>query len=186
MKLKRFDVPYKYYRCTLVGSWAFAVLCIIGVWIAFQIGDKASITFNTIVSVYLTLTLGTLTTLLFLSDRPDFRKKGWLALLVTLVHTAFWIILIILYKNGQIDSDETQPSIYVLPAVFTAVMVGVVVVGIYFYSRGKYVFKRMRKDAAKAFGGKVEDVPADDSAIPLSDVAPTKPARDEKTGIVSL
>ncbi len=94
--------------------------------------------------------------------------------------------MLVLYKNGQIDSDETQPAIYVIPAVFTAVMIGVIIVGIYFYSRGKYVFKKMRKDAAKAFGGKVADMPADDSAIPLSDMAPTKPARDEKTGIVSL
>ncbi|MCQ3907375.1 MAG: hypothetical protein MJ219_01075 [Mycoplasmoidaceae bacterium] len=67
----------------------------------------------------------------------------------------------------------------------TAILLAITALGIYYYSRGKFVFKNLaREDAAKAFGGKIEADPTTPS-----DTAPTepqKPARDEKTGIVSL
>lgn len=179
--MKKIDVPYKYYRCTLVGSWAFAALCVIGTWLAFQIGNPASITFSLIVDIFLTLSLGLLTGLLFVSERPDFRKKAWGVLAADIVHLVFFILIAIV----GMKEEMTDQALYALPAVHTLILIAIVALGIYYYSRGKFVFKNMaREDAAKAFGGTVEA----DQTTP-SDNAPSepqKPARDEKTGIVSL
>ena len=124
--------------------------------------------------------------MLFLSDRSNFRKKGIAALFATIGHLAFYIVISILYFQGKIEGDETKPIIYLLPSFHTLILVAIVVLGIYFYSRGKYVFKNaMRKDAAAAFGGEVADETNSTVTLPTSD-EPKKPARDEKTGIVSL
>lgn len=177
----RKEIPTTYYRCALVGTWIFAVICIVGAWIFFMIGGNPSFSFILMSDIFLSLTMLWLTVMLFMSPRPDFKKKGIVALILSLVHIFFFVSLVI-YKFVVKDANRNEGLWYLGPGIHTLILLIIIGVGIYLTTRDKYVFKQKRADAAAAFGGEVED----DTKSVVAPTDPQKPARDEKTGIVSL
>lgn len=172
------NIPYKYYKSTLLGVWLLAVLCIIATWICFTIPNAAALTFGLIVDIFLTLALIGLVVLLFINGRDDYKKRGWVFGALTLVHFIFFIVVASV-RNGLLDGKS---GLFALPAIHTVILVAISAVGIYFWIRNKFTFKSFaQQDAAAAFGGDIEE----NKEKPLQP-EDTKPARDEKTGIVSL
>lgn len=177
----RKEIPTTYYRCALVGTWIFAVTCIVGAWIFFMIGGNPAFSFIIMADSFLAVTMLLLTIMLFLSPRPDFKKKGIVALVLSLAHIFFFVSLLI-YKLAVPEADRNVGLWYLGPGIQTLILLIIIGVGIYLTTRDKYAFKQKRSDAAKAFGGKVEE----ETKSIVAPTDPQKPARDEKTGIVSL
>lgn len=178
------NIPYIYYRCALVATWIMAFLTIIGTWLTFLIGGNPSATFGITTDAFLLLAMVLLSTLLFISDRPNYHWKGLIVAILAAAHVVFCTaVLIVEFKSYDIDRNPLMW--YLCPSIHTAILLCVGGFGVYFTLRDRFVFKHpSRADAAAAFGGKVSDDPIPPSTTAPRD--PNKPARDEKTGIVSL
>lgn len=175
------DIPYKYYKTVLIWVWALALLCIIGTWVAFPLGNAASIVFAAIVNSFLTLAIALLAVMLIISGRPDYKTKGIIVAVLAGIHFIFFVTVLAVQKHIY-----TSAEIYTLPAIHTVILLGIVGFGVYFSARNRFVFKNPAKeDAIAAFGGPVDGAQPEQPQQPKTDEAP-KPARDEKTGIVSL
>lgn len=173
-------VPYKYYKFVMLGVWALAVLCIAATWVGFTVQNNAALAFGAIVDTFLSLFLIALVVLLALNVRQDYKKRAWLFGALTAAHIIFFIL--VLGLKEQIAKGNS--GVFALPAIHTIILVGISVVGIYFWIRNKFTFKSFaQQDAVAAFGGAIEEPKA-----PETPVQPEEPkkARDEKTGIVSL
>lgn len=174
-------VSYKYYKATMLGVWALAILCIVATWVGFAVATKGALAFGAIVDTFLSIALIALVVLLALNEREDYKKRAWLFGALTAIHIIFFVL--VLGLKDEIAKGNN--GVYALPAIHTIILIAISVVGIYFWIRNKFTFKSFaQQDAVAAFGGPIEDntPKANDSLEP----AEPKKARDEKTGIVSL
>lgn len=174
------NIPYKWYKFTLLAVWTLAILCIVATWVGFCVGGAGALAFGAIVDSFLTLALVLLIVLLFINGREDYKKRSYIFGALTIVHILFFILVLAFSKNIQ---DNFKSGYFVLPAIHTLLLIAISVVGIYFWIRNKFTFKSLvKEDAQAAFGGSIDEKPAEKPVQPEE----ATPARDEKTGIVSL
>lgn len=172
------NIPYKYFKSSLVGVWGLALLCIIATWVGFCVANTAAVVFGAIVDSLLAAMLILLIVLLLLNGRKDYQKRAIIFGALTLAHILFFILVLAL-RNRMHEGDN---GLFALPAIHTILLLGICAVGVYFWIRNKFTFKtEQREDASVAFGGAV-DQPENKPVQPEE----PKKARDEKTGIVSL
>lgn len=176
------NIPYKWYKFTLLVVWALAILCIAATWVGFCVGGAGALAFGAIVDSFLTLALVLLIVLLFMNGREDYKKRAYIFGGFAIAHLVFFILVLAFSKQMQ---ENFTSGYYALPVIHMLLLIGISVVGIYFWIRNKFTFKSAeQEDAHAAFGGPVEQekkIPEE----PVQKEEPT-PARDEKTGIVSL
>lgn len=178
-------VSYAFYKGVMLAVWALAILCVIATWVVFSIPNMGANIFGIVVDALLTLVLISLIVLLALNERQDYKKRAWLFAVFTALHLAFFI-LVIIFRN---QIAEGNAIVYVYPAIHTAILIVISIVGIYFWIRNKFKFKSFaQQDAIEAFGGPIEEPKAPEQPQPVASLEPEEPkkARDEKTGIVSL
>lgn len=174
------NIPYKWYKYTLLGVWSLAILCIVATWVGFAAGGTGAIVFGAIVDSFLTLGLVLLIVLLYINGRDDYKKRAYIFGGLCLAHLIFFILVLVFSTKM---AENFSAAYFVLPALHTILLIGIAVVGIYFWIRNKFTFKSASKeDAAAAFGGPVDEPKKEEPVQPEE----VKPARDEKTGIVSL
>ena len=101
-------------------------------------------------------------------------------------------------KNVKLLQNKIREKggniIYILPAVQTILLLAACGVCIYFWLRNNYSFKTMfkrekrQKELEQVFGGPIENktAPTNNVVVEPDLTQEPKPARDEKTGIVSV
>ncbi len=188
------NIPYSFFKSTQLVIWILALLCIAGTWTSFMLGNLSSMAFGLVTDILLALTLITFSVLMIICGRPDFQNKAWLVILVTLIHIAFFVVIAIiaaLNKEEIYDPAKFGPE-WVYPTTHTVILVTIAIIGLYLWIRNRFSFKSFaEKDAIAAFGKPIKEEPnsPDKPSSPISELeAPEepKPARDEKTGIVTL
>lgn len=171
-------ISYKYYKIAMLIVWTLAILCIVATWVGFGVANNASIAFAAIVDSFLTLAIVFLAVLLILNERKDYKTRGWMFVGFGAAHLILFVICMALKDSFVYGSA----AVYAIPAIHTVLLVALSAVGIYFWIRNKFTFKSFaQQDAVAAFGADVEQA-KEESEEPK----PSKPPRDEKTGIVSL
>lgn len=180
-------ISHKYYAVAILLTWIFAILSIITTWISFEICVVSSeqwvwITIsiiNSIINSLFIITLGFLVALLICDTRKDYKSRGWLFFVMWLAEIALFALTLSLQNFYDINVEQ---AIYVVPVVYTLLLIAIAVLGIYFWSRSVFKFTSffVHKDAVNAFGGDIDN--GNNNSEPKS----YKSARDEKTGIVSL
>lgn len=189
------NIPYSYFKSTLLAIWVLALLSIAGTWTTFMVGNDASIAFGLVTDILLAIMLILLAVLMIVSGRPDYQKKSWMVILATVIHIGFFVtVMIIQAINGQsqelYDVNFFEPA-WAFALGHTIILLAAAGIGLYLWIRNRFSFKSFaEKDAVAAFGKPINGVEPQPVKEPLPTAAlePEEPkvARDEKTGIVSL
>ena len=177
------NVPYKVLKGLWIAEMILALINIIALWVAWGKGTNAAIAFDVVVGVFTCLVLVAMTICAFLNQLFNVRKHGWAYGLLAAIHLVFAIVTAVL-TGGE---DKATP------ALFTVFLVAIIAIGVYLALKNNNPFRK--KDYNGSFTEATiarEDLGSNPSFDKANEVTgqiesgEKKPARDEKTGIVSL
>ena len=128
------NVPYKVLKALWIAEMIFAVVDIVALWVAWCHYTNGTYAFAITVGVFTLLTLIGMTISSFLNQRFDVRKHGWGYGFLAVLHLVFVIITLSLTHKGTNDNAA--------PALFTVLLVAILLVGAYLGLRGQNPFRK--------------------------------------------